>query len=83
MAGQPYKSREEVELALLAFELTERRFALFRQAVLLLIVVVSAVVTTVCALRGYAWPVPSLASSPGIASAAALAVGNGRQGSGG
>ncbi len=45
-------TREEIELRLLAFELTERRVALGLSIVL-------AVVAAVCALRGSPWPLPT------------------------
>jgi hypothetical protein len=46
------RTREEVEVALLAFELVERRVALVLSVAL-------AVVAVVCALRGSPWPVPA------------------------
>lgn len=59
MARHLYKSMEEVELDLLAFELTERRFALGREVCYLLITVVLVATTVVCALHGFPWPVPT------------------------
>jgi hypothetical protein len=50
MANQPPRTREEVEIDLLAFELTERRVALALSVVL-------SIVAVVCALRGYPWPI--------------------------
>jgi hypothetical protein len=44
------RTREEVEIELLAFELIERRVALVLSVAL-------AVVAVVCALRGSPWPV--------------------------
>lgn len=64
----------ELELDLLAFELTERRFALVCRAILLGIIVASAAAAIVCTLRGQPWPTPSLVGGPGIASSIALAV---------
>jgi hypothetical protein len=46
------RTREEVELELLAFELTERRVAL-------LLSVAMTIVAAVCALRGAVWTVPA------------------------
>ena len=46
------RTREEVELELLAFELTERRGAL-------LLSVAMTIVAAVCALRGSVWTVPA------------------------
>ncbi len=46
------KTQHEVEMALLAFELTERRVGLVLSVVL-------AVVAAVCALRGSPWPIPT------------------------
>lgn len=46
------RTREEIELALLAFELTERRAALALSIAL-------AVVAAICALRGSPWPLPA------------------------
>lgn len=45
-------TRAQVELELLAFELTERRVAL-------LLSVAMTLVAAICALRGSAWPVPA------------------------
>jgi hypothetical protein len=73
MVAQPY-TKEDLELKLLALEVTERRFELFCRGVFLVIAVASAVVTLMCVLRGYHWPTPSLTSGPGVASTVALAV---------
>lgn len=74
MAAKSQPSREEIKRELLAFELTERRFALASQAVLLVIAVASAVTTMICVLSGYHWPTPSATSGPGIASTIGLVV---------
>ncbi len=52
MRSQLPRTRDEVEVALLAFELTERRVGLALSVVL-------AIVAAVCALRGSPWPVPA------------------------
>jgi hypothetical protein len=52
MAKRQYRTRHEVEMALLAFELTERRVGLMLSVVL-------AIVAVVCALRGSPWPIPT------------------------
>lgn len=46
------RTREEIELALLAFELTERRVALALSTALVIVAVI-------CALRGSPWPLPA------------------------
>jgi hypothetical protein len=46
------RSRDEIEVALLAFELTERRVALALS-------VAMAIVAVLCALRGSPWPLPA------------------------
>jgi hypothetical protein len=78
MAGPSHSSREEIELRLLAFELTERRFDLVCRAVLLAITIASVAITLICVLRGYPWQTPSITSTPGVASTTALAVGSRR-----
>jgi hypothetical protein len=65
--------RRELELDLLAFELTERRFALACRAILLAVTVASATAAIICALHGHSWQTPSLVSGPGVASGLALA----------
>jgi hypothetical protein len=55
----PLRTRDEVEVALLAFELTERRVAL-------VLSVAMTIVAVLCALRGSPWPI-----SAGIGLAAA------------
>lgn len=52
MRSQLPRTRDEVEVAFLAFELTERRVGLALSVVL-------AIVAAVCALRGSPWPVPA------------------------
>jgi len=78
MAGPTY-SREEIELRLKAYELTERefalkerKFALWEKAVLLFVTVASAAVATYCAMHGYRWEISTLTGSPGAASSIAL-----------
>jgi hypothetical protein len=73
MARATSSRRRELELDLLAFELTERRFALACRAILLVVLVASAGAAIVCALHGHSWQTPSLASGPGVASGFALA----------
>jgi hypothetical protein len=65
--------RRELELDLLAFELTERRFALVCRAILLAVIVASATAVMICALHGHSWQTPSLVSGPAVASGLALA----------
>jgi hypothetical protein len=50
-------THEEVEIALLAIELTKRRVELVSQLVGLAVTVALAVVAAICALRGSPWPV--------------------------
>ena len=52
MRERPHRTREEVETALLAFELVER-------CVWLTLSVGLAIVAAICALRGSPWPVPT------------------------
>jgi hypothetical protein len=52
MVKRPYRTRREVEMALMVFELTERRVGLMLSVVL-------AIATVVCALHGSPWPVPT------------------------
>ncbi len=53
----PQRTRREIEDALLAFELTERRVEVARQLILLAVTVALAAVTVLCALHGAPWPV--------------------------
>jgi hypothetical protein len=50
--SRPPRTRDEVEVALLAFELTERRVALA-------LYVAMTIVAVVCALCGSPWPIPA------------------------
>lgn len=65
--------RREIELALLAFELTERRFGLVSRMVLLAVTLASVGATIVCALLGHPWQTQTVVGSPGVASSIALA----------
>ena len=78
MASQPYKTPDEVELDLKAFELTERRVALLRQIVLMVISVAFAVVTIICALHGSPWPVSAGLGGSSSVTAAVSALGHRR-----
>jgi Kef-type K+ transport system membrane component KefB len=73
MARAISRRRRELELQLLAFELTERRFALVCRAVLLAVILVSATAAVICALHGHSWQTSSLLGGPGVASSIALA----------
>jgi hypothetical protein len=59
MASHLYRDMADVELASGELGLTERRFAMIRQGVLLLLTVALGVTAMICALRGYAWPLPT------------------------
>jgi hypothetical protein len=73
MTGPSHSSsREDIELKLLAFELTERRFDLVCRSVLLGVVVLSVAVTLICVFRSCPWQTPSITGAPGIASTVAL-----------
>jgi hypothetical protein len=56
MASYPQRSREEIELDLLQFELVKRR-VLLGLAVLLCLSAMAS--TIICALHGWGWPVAS------------------------
>jgi hypothetical protein len=73
MARATTSRRRELELNLLAFELTERRFALACRAILLVVIVASAGAAIVCALHGHSWQTPSLVGGPGVASGSVFA----------
>lgn len=69
-----YARRREIELNLLAFELTERRFGLLCRVVLLGITVASAGAAIACAIIGHPWQTQTMVGSPGAASGIALAL---------
>lgn len=73
------RTQAEIEDALLALELTERRFDLARKMVLLAISVAFAVVTILCALHGSPWPVPTGTGSLSSITAAVGALGQRRE----
>lgn len=64
--------RREIELELLAFELTERRFGLVCRMILLAVTVASACAAIACALLGHPWQTQTIVGSPGVASGIAL-----------
>jgi hypothetical protein len=72
MAGTS-KKRRDLELKLLAFELTERRFSLACRAILLVVIVASTTAAVICALQVHAWQTPSILGGPGFACGIALA----------
>jgi hypothetical protein len=71
--GATNKKRRDLKLELLAFELTERRFALGYRAILLVVIVASTTAAVICALRGHTWQTSSTISGPGFACGIALA----------
>jgi hypothetical protein len=67
------RSREEIELKLLAFELVERKAQL---ALHVLVTLIAAITALVCVLRAYPWPSSSAA---GIVCTLAIALGRRRR----
>jgi hypothetical protein len=58
MAGQPYKSKKSLKRESRELALTERRFALGREACFLVLTVALIVTTIISAWHGAPWPVP-------------------------
>ncbi len=58
-----HRDRSDIELELLAFQLVERRAALRRQTVMLVLTVAfgvtTIIATIICALHSSGWPIPS------------------------
>jgi hypothetical protein len=71
------RTREELDFDLRALRLTERRFALVRQAVLLLVTVALAVTTIICALHGHDWSIATTTGGSSVGTAASSALGGG------
>jgi hypothetical protein len=58
MSSTPYKSKEDLERESLELALTERRFALGREACFLVLTVALIVTTIISVWHGAPWPVP-------------------------
>ena len=78
MMSAGHRTREELEFDLRAYRLTERRFALVRQAVLLVIAVALAVTTIICALRGHDWSIATTTGGSSVGAAVSSALGGHR-----
>jgi hypothetical protein len=75
MSSKPYKSKQDLQRESLELTLTERRFALGREACFLILTVALIVTTIISAWHGAPWPVPG---STGIL--ASLSAFNSRRG---
>jgi hypothetical protein len=58
MSSKPYKSKQDLERESLELALTERRFALGREACFLVLTVTLILTTIISAWHGAPWPVP-------------------------